>query len=461
MPNLLSIAGLSAAGGIIASSWSTIRTQLNKIKSIVFVTESITPRVTKNFLYLFLLKNYKISPLELKSYVRNHEGGYCEYYNINNTLIFSKSGFFWISIEDRTFRVSYIRGLFDIKKFISKFNNYSEYRFRTWGDTESKVNAPNIEYITGKFTDIANLENSSRGQSNSPSSELVNTGFDYIDVVNLHESIKATERNIVVGELYNTEYKSEYIPPKYLNGFIKEFLNWSGVDIYNLFNKTLSISSAKGYCLHGIPGTGKSSFIKYLAEQAGGMKIEIIQLNSLTAKDLIDYFRETKDNRVIRVIEDIDSVFNLRERVDKRLNSTDLTFDVLLNCLSGVDSPTAGFTFVTTNHLDRVDPALLRAGRLDNIIEIKIPDKEDYENIYNAKTEEFIETFVKKPGNFNFMKLEDFDEDTMSKIKQDIDNNKSVFVDKAYEEKHTTAQFTLDIKNKIADLYIKYRNKHD
>lgn len=42
-----------------------------------------------------------------------------------------------------------------------------------------------------------------------------------------------------------------------------------------------------------------------------------------------------------------------------------VTFSGLLNCLDGVASTEERLVFMTTNYLDRLDPALIRPGRID------------------------------------------------------------------------------------------------
>lgn len=42
-----------------------------------------------------------------------------------------------------------------------------------------------------------------------------------------------------------------------------------------------------------------------------------------------------------------------------------VTLSGLLNCLDGVTSTEARILFMTTNYLDRLDPALIRPGRVD------------------------------------------------------------------------------------------------
>ncbi|MCL4140772.1 UNVERIFIED_CONTAM: hypothetical protein GTU68_008904 [Idotea baltica] len=69
------------------------------------------------------------------------------------------------------------------------------------------------------------------------------------------------------------------------------------------------------------------------------------------------------------LLEDIDAAFVSRE--DSRQVKTAyeglsrLTFSGLLNCLDGVASTEARIVFMTTNYPERLDPALIRPGRVD------------------------------------------------------------------------------------------------
>lgn len=81
----------------------------------------------------------------------------------------------------------------------------------------------------------------------------------------------------------------------------------------------------------------------------------------------------------IALIEDIDTVFNGRENVSVHNKQRDhLTFDCLLNSISGVQNSEGIFLIITTNRPETLDPALgimkegksSRPGRLDRIVEL-------------------------------------------------------------------------------------------
>lgn len=59
-----------------------------------------------------------------------------------------------------------------------------------------------------------------------------------------------------------------------------------------------------------------------------------------------------------------------------------VTFSGLLNCLDGVASTEARIVFMTTNYLERLDPALIRPGRVDVKEYIGYCSSSQMENMY-------------------------------------------------------------------------------
>lgn len=122
----------------------------------------------------------------------------------------------------------------------------------------------------------------------------------------------------------------------------------------------------RGYLLHGPPGSGKSSFIQALA---GHIEYNICVLNlaerGLT-DDKLNHLLANAPERSIILLEDIDSAFAGREASGEGGPRVMVTFSGLLNALDGVASAAnQRIVFMTTNHLDRLDPALIRPGRVD------------------------------------------------------------------------------------------------
>lgn len=125
----------------------------------------------------------------------------------------------------------------------------------------------------------------------------------------------------------------------------------------------------RGYLLHGPPGCGKSSFITALA---GEIEFGICVLNLSErglSDDRLNHLLSVAPQQTIILLEDVDAAFISREdSVQQRAAYEGLsrvTFSGLLNCLDGVASTEARILFMTTNYLERLDPALIRPGRVD------------------------------------------------------------------------------------------------
>ncbi|XP_004310209.1 PREDICTED: probable mitochondrial chaperone BCS1-B [Fragaria vesca subsp. vesca] len=124
----------------------------------------------------------------------------------------------------------------------------------------------------------------------------------------------------------------------------------------------------RGYLLYGPPGTGKSSLI---AAMANYLKFDIydLELTYLQSNSELRRLLVSTANRSIIVIEDIDCSIELKDRQDRGTNSSDsqLTLSGLLNFIDGLWSSCGDERIIvfTTNYKDKLDPALLRPGRMD------------------------------------------------------------------------------------------------
>jgi len=149
----------------------------------------------------------------------------------------------------------------------------------------------------------------------------------------------------------------------------------------------------RGYLLYGPPGTGKSTMI---AAMANFLDYDVYDLELTAVKnntELRKLFIETTGKSII-VIEDIDCSVDLTgKRKDKKAekkaeadgadkptlptdpdkdDGTKVTLSGLLNFIDGLWSACGGERIIifTTNHKDKLDPALIRRGRMDRHIEM-------------------------------------------------------------------------------------------
>jgi chaperone BCS1 len=129
----------------------------------------------------------------------------------------------------------------------------------------------------------------------------------------------------------------------------------------------LGIPWRRGYLLHGPPGTGKTSVAYALA---GELQLKLCTLSLTNPKlndhSIADLLQRTPPRSLI-LIEDIDAFFNAREKQDARI---EVSFSGLLNALDGVAAQEGRIIVLTTNHRERLDPALIRPGRIDVAVEL-------------------------------------------------------------------------------------------
>ena len=112
-----------------------------------------------------------------------------------------------------------------------------------------------------------------------------------------------------------------------------------------------------------------SSFILALAGDLG-YNICILNLNERgLTDDKLAYLLATVPQRSLVLLEDIDAAFNARAKAGDagaaNMDRYHVTFSGLLNSLDGVASTEERLVFMTTNHAERLDPALIRPGRVD------------------------------------------------------------------------------------------------
>ncbi|KAJ6760586.1 ATP BINDING PROTEIN [Salix purpurea] len=150
----------------------------------------------------------------------------------------------------------------------------------------------------------------------------------------------------------------------------------------------------RGYLLYGPPGTGKSTMI---AAMANLLNYDVYDLELTAVKDNTELRKlliETTSKSII-VIEDIDCSLELTgQRSKKEEKSADedrekteietskehhkeetgsrVTLSGLLNFIDGIWSACGGERIIvfTTNYVEKLDPALIRRGRMDKHVEL-------------------------------------------------------------------------------------------
>merc|ERR1719281_894494 len=134
------------------------------------------------------------------------------------------------------------------------------------------------------------------------------------------------------------------------------------------------IPHKRGYLLHGKPGTGKTSLIQAIA---GKFEYNICYVHLTHPRLTDDSLREAVNQspkRSLLVFEDVDAVFG-RNR-EKLVKDSPLTFSGLLNSIDGIGKADGQIFILTTNHRERLSPALIRNGRADMHVQFRFATDE-------------------------------------------------------------------------------------
>ena len=135
----------------------------------------------------------------------------------------------------------------------------------------------------------------------------------------------------------------------------------------NILNSIKKSKTQGLYLFHGLPGTGKSTYIKHLIQQQTKTVIFMPpnMAGNLDSMELTEFLIDNPN--CVLVIEDAEDLIVSR---DDQFNSR-LSF--LLNITDGILSDSLGIQIIATfnTELKNIDKALLRKGRLTSIYEFK------------------------------------------------------------------------------------------
>jgi len=154
--------------------------------------------------------------------------------------------------------------------------------------------------------------------------------------------------------------------------------------------KKLGISPPKGILLYGPPGTGKTLLAKAVANSTDTTFIEIVGSEIVQkfigdgAKLIKEIFQLAKSKApAIIFIDELDALCAKRiELGTSGEREVQRTFMQLLAEVDGFKSLDNVKLIGCTNRKDILDPAILRPGRLDRLIEVPNPDNEGIKQIY-------------------------------------------------------------------------------
>ena len=160
---------------------------------------------------------------------------------------------------------------------------------------------------------------------------------------------------------------------------------------YDALFRQAGVRPPKGVLLHGAPGTGKTLLAKALAGEAEANFISVKgpQLLSMwigeSERGVREVFRKARQAApCIVFFDEIDAVAPRRGGGDNQV--ADRVVAQLLTELDGIEDLKGVVVLAATNRIDRIDPALLRPGRLDFHVELPAPDRAARRSILGVQT---------------------------------------------------------------------------
>ncbi|MGB0643063.1 MAG: ATP-binding protein, partial [Nitrosopumilus sp.] len=159
-----------------------------------------------------------------------------------------------------------------------------------------------------------------------------------------------------------------------------------------IFEK-LGIEAPKGVLLYGPPGTGKTLLAKAVATQSEANFVSVRGPELLSKwvgeseRGIREIFKRARQSAPCVVFfDEIDSIAPIRGAGGETA-VTERVVSQLLTELDGMENMHGVIVLAATNRADMIDPALLRPGRFDKIIQIPLPDKESRKSILKINAE--------------------------------------------------------------------------
>ena len=167
----------------------------------------------------------------------------------------------------------------------------------------------------------------------------------------------------------------------------------------------------RGILLHGPSGTGKTLMAKAVATQSEANFVSVRGPELLSKwvgeseRGIREIFKRARQSApCVIFFDEIDSIAPIRGAGGETA-VTERVVSQLLTELDGMENMHGVVVLAATNRADMIDPALLRPGRFDKIIQIPLPDKESRNSILKINCEDIPIADPKGADKIDYEKL--------------------------------------------------------
>ena len=180
---------------------------------------------------------------------------------------------------------------------------------------------------------------------------------------------------------------------------------------YPALYEKLGHKMPRGILLHGPSGTGKTLMAKAVATQSEANFVSVRGPELLSKwvgeseRGIREIFKRARQSApCVIFFDEIDSIAPIRGAGGETV-VTERVVSQLLTELDGMENMHGVVVLAATNRADMIDPALLRPGRFDKIIQIPLPDKESRRSILKINCEDIPIADPNGPDKIDYEKL--------------------------------------------------------